>query len=337
MAATWSTHGRFGQIRLTPGERRRWSDPAGERRRPDERPPAPVRADHYNGGMFRLALLLVAAVSLSGCGPAPEPPTTTRYPLTGQVMAVNTDRGELTVKHDDIDGLMPAMTMTFPVASADALHERVPGELIAATLEVTSGQGTLVNVVHTGSAPLPTNSNEVALASGVLDVGDSVPDAALIDQSDRRRSLSEWTGTPTLYGFVYTTCPLPNFCPLIDSNFATIQREIAVDPALAGQVRLISISIDPAHDTPEVLAAHADRIGADPAAWTLLTGDVATVDRVAGRFGVGIVRPDTPGEIKHNLRTTLVGRDGRVAAIYPGNDWSVEDVLDDLRSAVRAR
>ena len=289
--------------------------------------------------MFRVpaAILLTMALVTMGCSGAPEPAAVATFPLTGQIMAVNPETRELTVKHGDIQGLMPAMTMTFPVAGDSGVTEWVPGDLITATLEVSDGVGRLSNVVKTGTAPLPTNTNEVALAAGVLQEGDEVPDAALIDQTDTRRSLAEWRGTPTLFGFVYTTCPLPNYCPLIDRQFASLQRSIAADPALAGQVRLVSISIDPATDTPAVLAEHAAELGADPAVWTLLTGDPATVDRVAGRFGVGISRPEAGGEISHNLRTTLVGADGRVRRIYTGNEWSTDEVLTDLRAAVSAR
>jgi protein SCO1/2 len=284
-----------------------------------------------------LVVPLVLAFTAAACARPAEPLPTERYPLEGQILAINTETRALTVKHGDIAGLMPAMTMTFPVAAESDIQDRIPGDMISATLEVTGGQGQLVNVVKTGSTPLPTNTNEVALAAGLLEVGDAVPDAALIDQADRRRSLAEWIGTPTLVGFVYTTCPLPNFCPLVDRHFATLQQQIAQDAGLAGKVRLISVSIDPTHDTPAVLAAHAARLKVDPAVWTLLTGDPATVDRIAGRYGVGIVRPDAPGEIKHNLRTTLVGHDGRVRKIYSGNEWTPDEVLSDLRTAVAAQ
>jgi protein SCO1/2 len=280
---------------------------------------------------------LALALSTAACTRTPAPLPTDRYPLEGQILAINTETQALTVKHGDIAGLMPAMTMTFPVANDSDIRDHVPGDTISATLEVTGGQGRLTNVVKTGSTPLPTNTNEVALASGVLEEGDAVPDAALIDQADKRRSLAEWIGTPTLVGFVYTTCPLPNFCPLVDRHFVTLQQQIVSDAGLRGKVRLISISIDPTHDTAAVLAAHALKLEVDPTVWTLLTGDPATVDRIAGRYGVGIVRPDAPGEIKHNLRTTLVGHDGRVRKIYSGNEWTTDEVLKDLRMAVAAQ
>jgi protein SCO1/2 len=289
--------------------------------------------------MFRVfAIVSLGAVfAASGCAGAPEPAAVARYDLAGQIMAVNADTRELTVKHGDIAGLMPAMTMTFGVADDTAVTSYVPGDLITATLEVADGVGRLSGVVKTGNAPLPANTNEVALAAGILAEGDDVPDAALIDQTDTRRSLAEWRGAPTVFGFVYTNCPLPNYCPLIDRQFVSLQRAIAGEPGLSGRVRLVSISIDPARDTPAVLAEHAAGLGADPAVWTFLTGDPATVDRVAGRFGVGISRTDGSAEISHNLRTTLVGADGRVRRIYTGNEWTIDEVLVDLRAAVSAQ
>src|SRR4029079_6369609 len=124
----------------------------------------------------------------------------------------------------------------------------------------------------------------------------------------------------TLITFICTRCPLPNFCPLMDQNFAALQGVIAKDATLRGKVKLISITFDPEYDTPEVLAEHAKKMKADPAVWTFLTGDRLTIDRLAAKFGVGLLR--TPGEtpITHNLRTILIGADGAIAKIYSTND-----------------
>ena len=122
----------------------------------------------------------------------------------------------------------------------------------------------------------------------------------------------------------------------MDQNFATLQRAIAEADQLEGQIRLVSITFDPETDTPSVLAAHAARLKADPAVWTFLTGDRVTLHRFAGRFGVGVIRPEGEKEINHNLRTALIGRDGRIRRFYTGNEWTPSAVLADLRSAVAA-
>jgi protein SCO1/2 len=101
-------------------------------------------------------------------------------------------------------------------------------------------------------------------------------------------------------------------------------------------VQLVSVSFDPEFDTPAVLRAHAARRKADPGVWTFLTGDRVPIERFAGRFGVSTMRtPPEANEVTHNLRTGLIGRDGRLARIYSGNEWTPSVVLADLRRAAR--
>ena len=111
--------------------------------------------------------------------------------------------------------------------------------------------------------------------------------------------------------FIYTRCPLPTFCPLMDRHFATIQTAIKGDPALKN-VRLVSVSFDPATDTPPVLKKHAAELNADPARWTFLTGDRDDIDRFAARFGVSVARARTTSATS---RTTC----GRRSWIRPGS------------------
>ena len=282
---------------------------------------------------IRLALAGAALAVLAACSGTPAR-VVKQYELTGQVLAVYEARQELAIKHDDIEGYMPGMTMSFPVATKSLMAGRTPGELIKATLEVDGLVGKLVTITHVGNAPLP-DTNTAAMTEGILAVGDAVPDAALIDQQDRRRSLSEWIGTPTVITFIYTRCPLPNFCPAMNRHFAALQKGLAADPALAGRVKLISITFDPEYDTPAVLAGFAAKHDSDPAVWTWLTGDRVTTDRLAAKFGVGLIREkDTPTEVIHNLRTTLVDGAGRVVKIYSGSDWTPAAVLADIRGVL---
>lgn len=283
--------------------------------------------------LSRIGLILLCLALPLAC--RHEAPTR-RYPLEGQILSVQPAQRQITIKHGDIPGLMPAMVMSYPVSDPALLEGRAAGELVTATLEVSDATGRIVAITHVGAAPLPDASNEVGIATTLLEVGAEVPDAALVDQSNRRRSLGEWRGSVTLVTFIYTRCPLPDFCPLMDQNFVTLQREVTGDPALRGRVKLVSISFDPDHDTPDVLAAHAARLKADPAVWTFLTGDRITTDRVAARFGVGVIRPSgDAATITHNLRTALIGADGRIVRLYSGNDWTPGAVLADLRAAVR--
>jgi protein SCO1/2 len=273
-----------------------------------------------------LFILLCCATVVPAC-------TRTReYELRGQVIAVNRERQELTIRHEDIPGFMPGMTMPFRVKEARLLEQRVPGDLVRARLAVGDSGAVLTLVERTGQAPLPADSSP--LPGSMLDEGDEVPDAMLTDQSSVARRFSDWRGHTTAVTFIYTRCPLPDFCPLMDRHFAAIQREILADPWLRERARLVSVSFDPGFDTPAVLAAHAARIGADPSIWTFVTGERDAIDAFARAFGVSVIRDDAHlQEIVHNLRTAVIDRRGRVVEVFNGNDWKPAEVLAAMRRA----
>ena len=167
-----------------------------------------------------------------------------------------------------------------------------------------------------------------------MNPGDAVPDDALTDQEGQVRKLSDWRGRALAVTFVYTRCPVPDFCPLMDRHFGDLQRAIADDPRLRDRAHLVSVSFDPAHDSPAVIAAHAKARGADPRTWSYLTGTPQAIDHLTSRFGVSTIDERDSGQtITHNLRTAIVDPRGRLVKIYSGNDWRVADVLADLREA----
>jgi len=282
----------------------------------------------------RLAIVAGLATTIATGAACTRQPEAKQYPLQGQVLAVNREKKEITIKHEDIPNFMPGMTMSFGVATPELLEGREPGEMVMATLEVVNALGKLTSITRTGMAPLPKGG---ILAGNILGVGDAVPDAAFIDQANARRSISEWRGKVMAITFVYARCPLPTFCPLMNQNFSKIQKAIAADAALKDRSALLSISFDPDNDTPEVLAAEARRYQANPAVWSFLTGDRATIDRFSAAMGVGLTREPGSTEIVHNLRTIVINPEGRIAAIFSSNDWTTTAVLDAMRAAVTKR
>src|SRR4029453_1712897 len=131
-------------------------------------------------------------ICVAGCGRAPDQQT---YQLHGQVLAVESASHEILVKHDDIPGFMPAMTMPYTVKDEKLLSGRTPGDLINATLVVSEGSAWLSAITKTGTAPLPGDPpSTIPAAAGVhlLQRGDSVPDTALTDQDDKTISLANW-------------------------------------------------------------------------------------------------------------------------------------------------
>jgi protein SCO1 len=279
-----------------------------------------------------LAIFVIAGC-LACTRPAESPRT---YPLRGQILSIGETRPdgrrELSVKHEDIPGFMPAMSMAYFVKTPAMLDGLQPGDLFSATLVVNGTDIHLEAVKKTGHADLPADSRPVRVME-VMDPGDEVPDDELVDQEGRTRKLSDWRGKFLAVTFVYTRCPLPDFCPLMDRRFADVQRAIAGDAGLRDRAHLVSISFDPVHDTPEVIRKHAALRGADPATWSYLTGTKASIDRVTSRFGVSTIdEKDTARSITHNLRTAIVDPQGRLVKIYSGSEWTVDAILVDLRA-----
>lgn len=286
--------------------------------------------------MIRSAVLFLFVAVLASCSREPEART---YQLTGQVLAVRPETSEILVKHEDIKDFMPAMTMPYQVKDAALLKDRAPGDLITATLNVAPDLAWLSAITKTGTAPIPADAiTKIPAAANVtlLKPGDQVPDTVMVDQEGAPLTLTELRDAALVVSFIYTRCPLPQFCPLIDRRFAEIQTLVAADPALRGQVRLLSISFDPAHDTPALMRAHATKLAADPNVWRFATADEAVVDRLAAIFGVNVMR-EADGTITHNLRTAVIDPRGRVVSIHDSNAWTAASIADELKTAVVAR
>jgi protein SCO1/2 len=290
------------------------------RRLPKLRPPAPL-----------FALILFAALAGFACrAPAPAPRT---FELKGQILAIDQARQEITVSHADIPGFMPAMTMPYKVRDATLLKGRTPGELIGATLVVEESDAYLQSIRHEGVAALP-DERPAARAMDLLGVGEAVRDSELVDPSGARRSLGDWRGQVLAVTFVYTRCPLPNFCPLIDRHFAAVQEQVRSSADLQGRVHLVSVTLDPEYDTPAVLLRHAGQLKADPAVWSLLTGSREQIETFASQFGVSVVRENTqPSELVHNLRTAVIDGNGRLVTMLSGGEWEPAALIAEIRNA----
>ncbi len=227
---------------------------------------------------------------------------------------------------------MMSMTMEFRLADTRDYARLASGDKLEATLVVTTNESFLRDLKITKGNP---NFSAPPGATTARDPhpGDEIPDALLVNQNGQPFRLRELRGRRLLITFIYTRCPLPDFCPLMNLNFARIATELDKDPALASRTVLLTISFDPKYDTPNVLrdtlALHRDAKHPGAAQWTFATGKPDQIAAIAAFSGVWY--KDQPDQVLHNLRTIVVASDGKVDAIFRGNEWKPEEVLQVLR------
>ncbi|MGE0128909.1 MAG: SCO family protein [Blastocatellales bacterium] len=277
--------------------------------------------------------LIVAACNSKPNGPkGPEASNAAqRYEVKGKVVSADQANHKVTIAHEEIPGYMEAMTMPFTLLDDWVYPELKPGAQIQATLVVDQGRSWLESpVVSNVADPNLVGKTE---ESGVEPAaGTETPDFTLVNQDGKKINFKQYRGKALILTFIYTRCPLPDYCPLMTQNFVTLGRELQNNSALRDKTHLISVTVDPEYDNPKVLREYGQRyLGSDKNAfknWEFATGSPEQVKAVAQFFGLNYW-PEKD-QIIHGLRTAIIGADGKVVKVYRGNDWKPEDVLRDL-------
>lgn len=297
-----------------------------------------------------LSSSLLALSLLSGCHQAPTPRSTgdapatsglKTFPIRGKI--VRTDATHVMLDHEAIPGFMDAMTMSYKLKDPAVISELHPGDRITATLFVHpepdgSFSGAYLDKIVIVAQARPDYKPTVQYH--VPTPGDPVPDFKLLNQAGRTLHMDQFRGKALLITFIYTRCPFADFCPRMSHNFAEIDTALAQDPSLYAHTHLLSISFDPAYDTPAILRRYGQTsTGRGPketfSHWDFAAPSAKDLPALTQFFNVGITGDD-PKTLAHSLSTVLIGKDGRIAAWYPTNDWQPAAVLADLKHAATA-
>ncbi len=267
---------------------------------------------------FALAVALLAP-GLWACG---ERPADHGHPASGVVREVLAADGQVVIEHGEIEGLMPAMTMSFDVPDRALLATLAAGQTIDFRVEHTEKSYRVIAATVTGQA------GSAGAAGGFTDlasVRDPAADFELIDQNGAKVALTDLRGKLVVLDFIFTSCQGP--CPMLTSAHVTLQRSLP--PELRARTRFVSISLDPVRDTPMTLRAYALARGADLTGWSFLTGPPELVAQVIHDYGVGSVRrPD--GQIDHLVATFLIDGDGQISQRFIGLEHEPEALLSAL-------
>lgn len=293
---------------------------------------------------FSTALLLAVLVFSAGCrrstssASGAEPASANgvrRFHIRGVVVSSNAKTGEVTVDTQAIPGYMDAMTMPYTLKQPNIATELHPGDTITATLEASANADLLDEIDVVGQAK---PDYKPAVTYNDLEPGEQVPDFHFLNQDGRMVSLAQWKGKVVLLTFIYTRCPLPNFCVRMSRNFADIDKALQADPKLYAKTHLLSVSFDPKYDTPKVLrsygGAYTGRYTQETFAhWDFAAPPEKELAKVLQFFDVGAT-PEKDHTITHSLSTVIIGPDGKIAQWYPGNDWTPQQALAEVHKLI---
>ena len=300
----------------------------------------PFRSEPWRGGGGAALLGIVLLAAAAGCARsrgAADGSGEVRYPLHGRIVTVDRGRGTLTVTHEAIAGLMPAMTMEFRADDGDLATVR-PEERIRADL-VRRGDDFRLEAIWPDDR---VSADTVAAAANALrqdtaargrgayrEIGERIPDFALYDQDGAVVDARRFRGREIVLNFIYTRCPIATMCPAATEHMVAVQRQARA--AGITDLQLISITLDPERDTPGALQAYARAHGIDTANFSLLTGPEPAIRDLLTQFG--IIAEFKDGLIRHTLATLLIDPQGRIVHRADGSEWTAGEFVERMRRA----
>ena len=300
-------------------------------------------------------LILAVMVGTVSCRKSPDPAASAPIPpaahtnqqtfaAKGVIINVKPAAKEVEIKHEEIAGYMPAMTMPFAVKDTNQLAGLSPGDTVSFRMTVTDTDGWIDQIKKLSAAPshqpvvisetggsLP-NSFKILRDVEPLKVGEPLPEYHLTNELGQAISTAQYKGGVLAITFIFTRCPFPTFCPFTAKNFADTQQKLKARADAPKNWRLLAISLDPEFDTPRVLKAYGQAYNYDPERWTLATGPLVDITALAEQFGLAFFRDDN-GSITHNLRTVVLDASGRLQTTIIGNQWTSDELVDDMMKA----
>jgi protein SCO1 len=284
-------------------------------------------------------VLVCSLIFLQGCRSQPpaaeEQPSGASYQLRGIVVSSDAAKGLVTIDAEAIPGFMGAMTMPYKLAQPGVATELHPGDHVTARLRVSTDSSVLDQIDVTAQSKPDYKPDKLY---NVPAPGQTVPDFKFINQSGKTIAIDQFRGKVLLVTFIYTRCPLPEYCIRMSRNFAAVKQHLAPDPELYGKTHLLSVSFDPEHDTPKVLRSYGNSYlgesgGQAFSHWDFAAPPAAELDAVDQFFDVG-VSPGSGNTLTHSLSTAVIAPSGKIFRWYPSNDWTPSAVVEDIKQAV---
>lgn len=216
------------------------------------------------------------------------------------------------------------MVMPFAVKDSRTLHDVRAGDVVAFRLRPKKAGTEIDHLKLVSAKAADAGATMTPATSALVKIGELVPDFTLTDQNGASVSLSSLRGKVVALTFIYSRCPLPDYCPRVVANLAEVRKRFAA--RLGRDLTLLTVSFDPQYDTPAVLHAYAEQFGGNVPGWHFLSGSPEAIASVCASFGIEYW-PDQ-GMITHTLQTAVLDREGRVRASIEGRGFSGRQIAD---------
>lgn len=304
--------------------------------------------------MFRSVYIIVCLAFgffLTSCAPSSEAPAVTEtepdkdetapreFQVRGVIKEIPETGNSLRIQHEEIPDYMAAMTMPFAVKDRAAFADVQVGETVSFTLHVTETESWIDQIQPAKAGQIPGQMPSIESFRQVrdvepLEIGDTMPNYPFTNQNNQAIQLDDFRGEVLVLTFIYTRCPLPDFCPRMSMHFRSAYEEIKKDEEAPDNWHFLSITFDPKYDTPEVLRSYSKAYSYDSKKWSFATGEMIEIDAITEQFGLRFNRSQvSPVDWDHNLRTVIIDPNGIIQKIYIGNTWTPDALVRDLKQA----
>jgi len=293
---------------------------------------------------FFCGTLLLLFFSVLGSTTYSEAATTNLYFVRGIVKGIKEDEHQLVVAHEAIPDFMEAMTMPFNLKGSPSVANLKIGQPIIFQLHVLESESWIDHIEIINSAagrgagplqsPTPLQGERESEPKNTAHSKNLLREYKFTNELGNAVSLSDFRGKAIALTFMFTRCPIPEFCPRLSRNFQEVQHKFQAMQNAPTNWQLLSVTFDPTRDTPEVLRAYGKSYQYDPRHWSFLTGPTNKIAELARACDVKF-EPDG-GFFNHNFRTLIIDASNHLQMVFPTSGDISEDIVRELLKAMRA-
>jgi len=253
------------------------------------------------------------------------------FAAQGVVREFSSGDHTVTISHEAVSNYMDAMTMPFKVKDLKELAGLHPGDQVTFRLHVTATESWVDQIIRIGAVPV-SESKPPAAEPQPVSGRNPLWYYKFTNELGQAVSLSDFHGQALAVTFIYTRCPLPDYCPRLSRNFQEASQKLDSLAGAPTNWHFLSVSFDAQFDTPAVLQAYGKSYQYDPAHWSFLTGPQDKIAELARLSGVHYESDD--GLINHNFRTLIVDGNGHLQTVFPiSGDFSDSIVAEMIKAA----